>query len=291
MSMYSYKMKRFILLKRKRLLFYIAAFCLFLALIIGLGYRESKMGQGALDRAAVRKIHLSCSEYPYYTHTLSTREMNESNLKYNCRYTKDMRIQKIPPSDIYSFVIEYNDGSAKTIKYSRLMNKYYDGESRLIKPSRDFEAQLQEWMRILDVHLYNKYGMLLPWEEVDKIFPRFSYARIIDIYTGASFMVQRRAGTSHVDAQPLTAQDTAVMKKIFHGSWTWDRSGIVVQINQYRIAASMNGKPHGSGKIKGNNFPGHFCIHFLNSTTHSGNLDQQHLVEILKAAGKLPLTE
>lgn len=249
------------------------------------------MRQDALDRAAVRNILLSCSEYPYYTHTLSAREMSESNLKYNCRYTKDMRIQKIPPSYIYSFVIEYNDGSVKTIKYSRLMNKYYDGESRLIKPSEDFEAQLQEWIRLLDVHLVNTYGMLLPWEEVDKIFPKFSYARIVNIYTGASFMVQRRAGTSHVDAQPLTAQDTAVMKKIFHDAWTWDRSGIVVEINQYRIAASMNGKPHGSGKIKDNNFPGHFCIHFLNSTTHSGNLDQQHLVEILKAAGKLPLTE
>ena len=133
------------------------------------------------------------------------------------------------------------------------------------------------------------YGTLLVWEEVDKIFPMFTNAKITDIYTGTSFNVQRREGSSHVDVQPLTAEDTAVMKKIYGGRWSWERKGIIVEAGGCRIAASMNGMPHGSGKIDDNNFFGHFCIHFLGSTIHSGGMDTRHHREILKAAGKLPI--
>ncbi len=195
------------------------------------------------------------------------------------------------PAGNYCFSFDYGNHGSKVIQFNQLQGEYYDGENRKIAPSRECKEQLNELIQILEKNIYNNYGMLLPWEEVDEIFALFSYARVIDIYTGASFMVQRRAGSSHADAQPLTAQDTAVMKEIFHGKWTWDRSGIILEIDGYRIAGSMNGKPHGAGKIEGNNFPGHFCIHFLNSTTHGGNMDVQHHKEILKAAGKLPLKE
>jgi hypothetical protein len=116
----------------------------------------------------------------------------------------------------------------------------------------------------------------------------YATARIIDIYTGASFYVQRREGSCHVDAQPLTAEDTAIMKKIYGGQWSWKRRGIIVEVRGSRIAASMHGMPHGGGKITDNNFPGHFCIHFLGSLIHGGGMDILHHREILKAAGKLP---
>jgi len=54
------------------------------------------------------------------------------------------------------------------------------------------------------------------------------------------------------------------------------------------IAASMNGMPHGSGAIPNNNFPGHFCVHFRDSTTHgSRKSDWGHRIMIWKAAGIL----
>jgi hypothetical protein len=39
----------------------------------------------------------------------------------------------------------------------------------------------------------------------------------------------------------------------------------------------MNGMPHGGQTIRGNNFRGQFCIHFLGSRVHrSGKVDTSH---------------
>ncbi|HHY83362.1 MAG TPA: hypothetical protein GX505_11915 [Clostridiales bacterium] len=282
-------MKLIVFMKGNRLNRYILIFLAALVLITGLAYRTYIIQQDSLRTKQLKEVRLSTAGYPYYSHTLSSEDIDSLTMKNAYRHTRDIRRQQIPPSGLYKIEFIYVDKSTETIQYSRLLNKYYDGRSILIEPSEAFEAQLQELINILDRNIYDTYGELIPWEEADKIFPLFSFARIIDIYSGASFMVQRRAGSSHADAQPLTSEDTAIMKEIFHGSWTWERSGIIVEVNGRRIAASMNGKPHGAGKIKDNNFPGHFCIHFLNSTTHSGNVDKRHLEEILKAAGKLPL--
>ena len=280
-----------IYMKGNRLNFYILTLLAALVLVIGLAYKISTIPQNSRHVIQLQEVRLSSADYPYYSYTLSYEEMEGLVIKNVYQYTGDKRIKKLLPSGLYRIDFLYMDGSTETIQYSRLLNRYFDGKSILIEPSKAFEEKLQESINVLDRNIYDTYGMLLPWEEVDQIFPLFSYARIIDIYSGASFMVQRRAGSSHADAQPLTAEDTAIMKEIFHGTWSWERNGIILETGGMRIAASMNGKPHGAGKIEGNNFPGHFCIHFLNSTTHSGNLDKRHLEEILKAAGKLPLED
>jgi hypothetical protein len=89
--------------------------------------------------------------------------------------------------------------------------------------------------------------------------------------------------------QPLTAFDTAVMREIYGGRWSWARRPVLVEVGGHRLAASMNGMPHGAGSIGGNDFPGHFCIHFLLSEVHrSGRVDPQHLLAILAAAGVRP---
>lgn len=133
-----------------------------------------------------------------------------------------------------------------------------------------------------------RYGKLLPWSQVKKIFPKFAKAKVIDLETGMAFMVQRRAGSLHADVQPLTAEDSAVMKQIYGGKWTWKRRAIIVEVNGYRLAASMNGMPHGAGAIAGNDFNGHFCIHFLDSELHSKakGEDLGHQLMAWKAAGK-----
>ena len=69
------------------------------------------------------------------------------------------------------------------------------------------------------------------------------------------------------------------------GSWSWERRAIWVTIDGVRYAASMNCMPHGEGAIKENGFPGHHCIHFLNSRTHGGdNLDPDHQACVALAA-------
>jgi hypothetical protein len=128
---------------------------------------------------------------------------------------------------------------------------------------------------------------MLPWEKVNGIIPNKTVFTIIDIETGSSFRVQRRAGSQHADVQPLTKKDTEIMKKIYHGQWSWKRRAIYVFIDQQMIAASMHGMPHGAGALP-NGFPGHFCVHFSGSITHRlKNEDLSHKLMILKAAGKL----
>ncbi|MEF2098301.1 hypothetical protein V3595_27395 [Bacillus sp. CFBP9009] len=128
---------------------------------------------------------------------------------------------------------------------------------------------------------------ILPWEIVNNTIPNRTNFTIIDIETGLSFKVQRRAGSQHADAQPLTKDDTQIMKKIYHNQWSWKRRAIIVLINNQMIAASMNGMPHGAGALQ-NGFSGHFCIHFYGSLTHRlKNEDPAHKLMILKAAGKL----
>lgn len=125
------------------------------------------------------------------------------------------------------------------------------------------------------------------WEAVNKILPKYSKFTVIDVESGKSFDVQRRAGSRHADVQPLTREDTKIMKEIYDGNWSWRRRAILILANDSLIPASMHGMPHGAGSLQ-NGFRGHFCIHFLGSTTHqSGKSDLAHQVMILKAAGKI----
>ncbi len=125
------------------------------------------------------------------------------------------------------------------------------------------------------------------WEEVNELLPKYSKFTVMDLETGLQFRVQRRAGSNHADVQPLTSKDTAIMKSIYNGKWSWKRRAIIVISENGKIAASMHGMPHGGGALK-NDFPGHFCIHFYGSTTHRTNfMDLSHKLMILKSAGKL----
>lgn len=132
-------------------------------------------------------------------------------------------------------------------------------------------------------------GEFMSWDEVNKIFPKFASATVIDFDTGMQFQIQRRGGSNHADVQPLTANDSAIMKSIYEGKWAWQRKAVIIQLNNgQRIAASMNGMPHGSGAIEDNDFDGHFCIHFKNSKTHaSKKVDLAHQMMIWKSANVL----
>jgi len=131
------------------------------------------------------------------------------------------------------------------------------------------------------------YGEFVTWKEVNRLFPQYANAVITDCDTKMKFKVQRRAGSLHADVQPLTAADTAIMKKIYQGGWSWKRRAVIVEVKDGRkLAGSMHGMPHGQGAIQGNNFNGHFCIHFRDSKVHaSRRVDPAHQMMVWKAAG------
>lgn len=123
------------------------------------------------------------------------------------------------------------------------------------------------------------------WQSgIQQIFARGSTATVTDVKSGISWKVYRSGGTNHADVQPLTAADTAAMKRAYGGTFSWNRHAIWVSIGGKRYAASMNGMPHGNGSITTNNFDGHHCIHFTNSRTHGTNrVDEAHQAAIKQA--------
>lgn len=110
---------------------------------------------------------------------------------------------------------------------------------------------------------------------------------ITDVETGIAWREKRTGGTNHADSQPLTAEDTAALKKAC-GTFSWTRRAVFVTIDGVNYAASINTMPHGSGdSIPNNNYNGHHCIHFTNSRTHGTNkvcnLHQSAIKKALKA--------
>lgn len=111
---------------------------------------------------------------------------------------------------------------------------------------------------------------MVEWSKMNKIFARGMTAKYIDVRTGLTWSERRLGGWLHADVEPVTAQDTANLKKAYGGKWSWDRRPVWVIINNQVYAASINGMPHGGESISGNNFNGHHCTHFLKSKTHGG---------------------
>ena len=156
--------------------------------------------------------------------------------------------------------------------------------------NRPVKTSDRKTTRPADTTPISKNGVeMTPWfGGANKIFTRGSTAKVTHVGTGLTFYVKRRGGTNHADCEPLTAADTAVIKKIYGGSFSWARKPIIVQVNGKKMAASMNGMPHGGASIRGSNFPGQFCIHFYGSRTHGTNrVDADHQAMVRQAAGLL----
>lgn len=119
---------------------------------------------------------------------------------------------------------------------------------------------------------------VLDWyaDNVSKLIPKNAHFTIKDVKTGKTFNAVRWSGGDHMDTEPASSADTAVIKSIYGGSFSWKRRPILIKYNGHVYAASMNGMPHGTTTIS-NGFDGHFCIHFKNSKTHgSDKVDAEH---------------
>ena len=151
--------------------------------------------------------------------------------------------------------------------------------AELVVPRGRLAGNISTTKRVVPVRLVH-------WDEVDHLFPKAATATVLDLQSGLRFQVRRLFGTYHADVEPLTAADTRTMKRALGGQWSWARRPIVVEFGGLRIAASMNGVPHGSSSIKDNGFPGHFCVHFRGSRLHSGErTDREHQAAVMQAMG------
>lgn len=151
---------------------------------------------------------------------------------------------------------------------------------------------------------------ILDWfSQANYVFPIGKIGKVTDIKTGKSFMVQRTMGANHSDTETLTATDTAIMREIFGGSWTWNRRAFILEVDRRKFAVSIAGMPHagvdgvpfyqnvsnrsdgyGYGpnldRISGNGMSGHFDLYFFNGLRHKDNqIDPQHQLTVSIAGG------
>jgi LysM repeat protein len=121
----------------------------------------------------------------------------------------------------------------------------------------------------------SRHGELLDWwTEARYVFPIGKEATITDFQSGRTFKIRHTMGGNHADSEPLTSSDAEVMRQIWGGSFSWTPRAVIISVDGRRLAAAMHSFPHEDQDIKNNNYPGHFCIHFLNSTRHNDGLVQ-----------------
>lgn len=154
---------------------------------------------------------------------------------------------------------------------------------------------------------YNKVGALDWFKKVQYVFDRGDVAEVMDVETGKTFYLKRTFGTNHADVEPLTREDTNIIKGIW-GGWTWTRRAVVVKVNGYILAGSLSAMPHagrdskpavqyvsgrsggyGYGKnldaVKDNGVNGVMDLHFKNSRNHNTNkVKKAHQDMVNKAA-------
>ena len=136
---------------------------------------------------------------------------------------------------------------------------------------------------------------LYPAEKIDwytgginELWPRGANYKMYDVKTGIVWWAHRWAGGRHVDAEPLTAADTARLCKAYGVSNSteiasknlYQRRPSLVTIGTRTFACSLYGVPHNypeGDTISTNDFKGQLCIHFTNSRTHDSNkVDSGH---------------
>ena len=126
--------------------------------------------------------------------------------------------------------------------------------------------------------------------------------KLTDVQTGLSFNIdiQSVGSTSHVDAEPRTAADTATMCKIYGVSTAaqipYNRRAMILTVGGEQFLCSIYGEVHGQANVTNNNFTdengkyGQFCIHFKDSTINQGDggnvSDSQNHQAIISNAAK-----
>ena len=165
----------------------------------------------------------------------------------------------------------YGDGTSKAVKKLQKAKKLHqDGVAGKNTIAAMFGEKVTETQTTLTTERLNWF------KGGQNVIPKGAVFTVKDCKTGKTFQCRRWSGSNHMDSEPLTASDAAIMREIYHG-YSWHRRAVLVKYNGHVYAASMNGMPHGTQTITNNGFEGHFCIHFYRSKTHgTKKVDSNH---------------
>lgn len=132
---------------------------------------------------------------------------------------------------------------------------------------------------------------LLHW--VQSVKPSLKNGNTVQVYdpaTGYAWTLKVLSPGRHLDAEPLTAQDTAYLNLAFGNKTTWTPKPVYVKLpsGTWTMATTHN-TPHLSGSVKDNNFDGHLCVHFLRDMAEAEKNDPKYGVQnqnVLREAWK-----
>ena len=100
------------------------------------------------------------------------------------------------------------------------------------------------------------------YDKVKSVARSYPYATVYDFATGISWQIHIFSLGAHADYEPVTANDTARMEKVFGGN-TWNPRAVWVAFSDGSIyIGSTHSMPHDVQHVKDNNFAGHSCLHF-----------------------------
>lgn len=174
---------------------------------------------------------------------------------FSCILPTPMRENNPDPFSVRENML-YNDSHELENDYFDDLQSYIMGQQKSTP-----EVLKMDWFNNVN-NLFTKYTLI---------------AQVIDVQTKKTYFVKRTGGYNHADVEPIDAKNTAIMKEIYGGVWSWTRRPVWVYIDGIYVAGSINGMPHGYSLIDGNNMGGHSCIHFLNSKTHgTKRVDEAH---------------
>ena len=89
------------------------------------------------------------------------------------------------------------------------------------------------------------------------------YCTVYDFSTGYSWKLRIMTKDAHMDAEPATAEDTAIMLKAFGNKTTWNPKAVWVTFSDGKTyIGSTHDVPHSPQHLTNNNFAGHLCVHF-----------------------------
>ena len=86
---------------------------------------------------------------------------------------------------------------------------------------------------------------------------------VFDPVSGLSWNLSWMSADAHLDAEPATAQDTAIMNRAFGNVQSWTPKMIWATFSDgTTYIGTTHNVPHETYHNKTNNFDGHLCVHF-----------------------------
>ncbi|MBQ2662530.1 MAG: peptidoglycan-binding protein [Clostridia bacterium] len=130
-------------------------------------------------------------------------------------------------------------------------------------------------------------GTLISWNDIKTTLKIGNSYTVVDYNTGTQFSLTYTGGENHAEAEAATPQDSATIKSVFGDAFSYYKRPVVILVGEKKIAASLQGFPHGSDQVSQNDMDGHICLYFQDSLSHVGALpDAEHTNLVYKAAGR-----